>query len=80
MSTEAPRPAGLWVRCAAFGFDDLLITAYLNPLVLAGALLNYFSGAQFLFGGPYRGQACGFLRDGASAGWVCSSRISMDGG
>ncbi len=59
----APTPAGLWVRSVAFGFDYVLIAAYLATLVAAGTLVNRLSQplANALFGNPVSGEASGFL-------------------
>lgn len=63
MPDAARTPAGLWVRAFAFGFDYLLIAAYLVVLVAAGILANRLSPplAKALFGNPVSGQASGFL-------------------
>lgn len=63
MSHDARRPAGLWVRLAAFGLDYLIIAAYLTGLVAAGVLLRLFSPwtAGALFGHPIAGELTGFL-------------------
>lgn len=60
--TASRVPAGLRVRALAFGFDYLVIAAYLTVLVLAGVTLNAGAPALAarLFGGPVVGQATGF--------------------
>jgi len=57
------RAAGLWPRLIAFGWDYLVILAYLIPLVAAGALAYWFAPelAASLFSGPVRAQAVGFV-------------------
>lgn len=56
-------PAGLWIRSAAFGFDYVPIAAYLATLVAVGALAGRSSPSlvNALFGGPFSGEAIGFL-------------------
>ncbi len=56
------KPAGLWLRLIAFGWDYLVILAYLIPLVAVGASAYRFAPevAATLFSNPVRAQAVGF--------------------
>lgn len=56
-------PAGLLVRARAFAFDYMFIFAYLCGVVAVGIVASWsFPGLmRAAFGGPLRGQACGFV-------------------
>lgn len=63
MSGSEPVPAGMGVRLKAFGFDYLLISAYLAATVAIGVAMNQLwpVAARTLFGNPIAGQGTGFV-------------------